>query len=257
MEPIELAKTIARESGKTMLERFRKTHEISWKQAHQSVTETDKIINHKVIERIKAEFPTQDIYGEEESSRNGSEYVWVCDPIDGTLPFSRNIPIFAFMLALIHKGQPILGVIYDPVLDRMYTAEKGKGAYLNGKKIHVSEKADFQKALLGHTTWKSAQKDLTPAYARLVHEGADVFRLGAIGYQAMLVASGEMDAAFTPGMGAYDAAAPKIIVEEAGGKFTDLNGNDQPYDGKPIKGFIASNGKLHEAIVRIINETNV
>ena len=103
------------------------------------VTKTDLAINKLVIDRVKKYFPSHGVLGEEQSNYvEKADYVWVCDPVDGTIPFSRGMPTCMFSLGLTFKGKPILGVGYDPFIDRLIFAELGKGAFLNGKKIHVS-----------------------------------------------------------------------------------------------------------------------
>ena len=140
MTYLEIAKDIALKAGGIMKQYFSfETHK-ELKQDHTPVTLADTTINSLVIQELKKHFPNHGVLGEEESNYDeNNEYIWVCDPIDGTIPFSIGMPTNVFSLALTHNGEVILGVIYDPYLDRMVWAEKGKGTFCNGKQIFVSK----------------------------------------------------------------------------------------------------------------------
>src|SRR3990167_6073867 len=139
----DFAINLAYKAGERMRKDFTLGMKKEWKKDKTPVTVTDTVINRMVIDAIEKEYPSHSILGEEENKMKESEYVWVCDPIDGTVPFAHGFPIFAFSLALVKNGAPILGVIYDPMLDRLVYAEKGKGAFLNSKPIKVSSFSSF------------------------------------------------------------------------------------------------------------------
>lgn len=223
-----------------------------WKADNSPLTLTDKAINRLVIETIKKQFPEHGILGEEESDVNGNEFIWVCDPIDGTIPFSHGIPTSTFSLALTHKGDVKLGIVYDPYMDRMFVAEKGEGAFLNGKKIAVSEAVDFKNTVVSVGVWPEAFYNLQEVKMAVQKEGARSVSLACFTYGGMLVACGELVAASYASRNPWDVAAIKVIVEEAGGVCTDLEGNDQRYD-RPVKGFIATNGKVHKKLLSFID----
>ncbi len=234
---------LAKDSGKIIRKNFSKGMVKSWKKDDTPVTKTDIAVNKLVIKNVEKFFPGQDVLGEEESHLvNNSDYVWVCDPIDGTIPFSHGIPTCVFSLALVYKGEPIAGVIYDPFIDRMFYGEKEKGAYLNGKKIYVNKKG-LANSLIN---WCSSSSWLVEkAYPRCL-----ICRLDSFIYGGMLVASGELVAAFYPWKYAHDGASLKIIVEEAGGMVTDMYGKDQRYDGL-IKGCLVTNKIVHKKLLKI------
>jgi fructose-1,6-bisphosphatase/inositol monophosphatase family enzyme len=226
-----------------------------WKSDGTPVTETDLVINQLVINSVKKEFPNHGILSEEGSNYSkNNEFVWVCDPIDGTIPFSAAIPTCVFSLALVCKGESNLGVIYDPFMDRLFFSEKGKGAFLNGKRISVSKAETLERSIVGISFLKGAKFDLCQLYTALIDEGA--FNLGVLSsiYMGSLVASGELIASVGPAVKPHDAAALKIIVEEAGGKVTDIFGNNQRYD-LDINGCLVSNGIVHDKLVMIIRNT--
>src|SRR3990167_5987378 len=147
---LEFAKKLALQAGKIMLEHFQIGITTEMKGDNTPVTIADKAINSLVIKEISEAYPKHSVIGEEESSKKkGAEYVWVCDPIDGTLPYSLGMPINVFSLALVHDGQPIVAVVHDPYMKRLYWAEKGEGAFLNGKPIKVSQTSNLKEAVVG------------------------------------------------------------------------------------------------------------
>ena len=254
MHPREFAIDLARKAGALMKQSFTLGMKKQWKADDSPVTETDLAINRMLIEAVQKHFPTHGVLAEEESAPvAGAEDVWVCDPVDGTIAFSHGTPTFVYSLALVHKGQSILGVVYDPILDRMVVAEHGKGAELNGEPIHVSPARSMKSIPIGVGWWMGGIRNLGRLETELVQRGAYAMRLGSITYMGMLVALGEFAGTFFTGPDAHDTAALKVIIEEAGGKVTDLFGNEQRYD-KPIRGHIASNGILHDELVALVRD---
>lgn len=256
-EYLEFAKTIAREAGEIMRCYYGTQPDSEFKADNSIVTVADKEINRHVIDRIREVYPDHDIDGEEESSLQGSDHVWVCDPIDGTVPFSIELPVSVFSLALVVDGEPVVGVVYHPVSDTMYTAVKGGGATLNGKPISVNKTPLDNTALLNVDWWSDAQYDtMSPMMAAARDRGFYFIMAGSTTHASVLVAHGGLVAnVFAGTKGKHvDIAAAKVIVEEAGGKVTDLYGNNQRYDGD-IKGAILSNGIAHDEIVEIMKES--
>lgn len=247
----EFAEDFARKAGKIMIENFGLGMKKEWKSDSTPITEADREINSLLIAEIKKNFPDHRVLAEEESRLGGDgPYVWVCDPLDGTIPFSAGIPISTFSLALTKGGESILGVIYDPFQDRLYSAAKGKGTYLNGRKTYVSRKSELKQAMGAYEMFDRAKYDTSQLVMFLTNEGAKLVQLCSIVYPSALIAAGEMDFTIFPHTSAHDAAALKIVVEEAGGKVTDVFGKEQRYD-RETNGFIASNGFLHEELVAL------
>ncbi len=252
-EYLAFAEDLARQAGEIIKSNFMLGMQKEWKADNTPLTETDTTINQLVIDSVRQTFSEHSVLAEEGSDlKHSSEYVWVCDPIDGTIPFCHGSPLCTFGLALIRDGEPQLGVIHDPLMQRLVVAVKGKGARLNGRTIHVSDQAVIKNSLIGYVAFKGAELDLWPVAERLNSIGAKMANYNSILYMDMLVACGEFLAAIFPGRNAWDAAAAKVIVEEAGGRMTDLYGNDQRYDGE-IKGTIVSNGVLHQQLVDIVH----
>lgn len=223
-----------------------------WKADGTPLTATDTAVNALVVEKISAAFPNHGIIAEESAEVNpNTEYAWVCDPVDGAIPFSHGVPTAVFSLALARDGKPILGVIYDPFMDRMFTAEEGKGAELNGAPIRVSDSASFEHEVFSAVIWPGVVEVLIPLVQAVVRQGAIQLNCGSNVYAGALVAAGDLCASVFPGTFPWDVAAVKILVEEAGGRVTDIHGNDQRYD-RPINGAIISNGKVHDQLLSLM-----
>lgn len=247
-EELDFAIGLAREAGEIMRQNFTLGMKKEWKSDDTPITVTDLQINALVMNAVQKKYPTHSFIGEEGSNVIESEYTWVCDPVDGTVPFSHGYPTFAFSLALTKNGESILGAIYDPIMDRLLHAEKGTGAFLNEKKISVSKDTDFGKKSFVEGTGGDSFPAIRGA---LEAKGCYVPLIYSCVYASMLVATGEFLAAYYNFDKPWDGAAVKIIVEEAGGKVTDLKGKEQRYD-RVINGFIASNGVIHQKLVALI-----
>ncbi len=253
-EHLDFAKALAHEAGEIMRKYFLHT-EREWKADQTPLTIADTTINRLVIERIAERFPEHSVLGEEESAMKDSQYTWVCDPVDGTMPYSHGLPISTFSLALCDDGVPIVGVVYDPFMDRLFWAKRGGGAFCNDNKLHVNN-SGFENALIAVDAFPST-KPVVDADASirdvLASKHAKTVTLWSAVLPACLVAQGDFSASMLNTNQPQDPAAIKVIVEEAGGKVTDLFGNDQRYD-QLTKGFIASNGVLHDELVAIIKK---
>ena len=250
----DFAISVATEAGRRIARDFKPQIRTQMKRDGTPVTDTDKEVNAFVIREISKSFPEHDILAEEGSKiTKHNAYRWVCDPIDGTVSFSHSCPTFAFSLALLKEGMPVVGVAYDPMQDRLFFAEKGNGATLNGARIQVSEENKIRGAVVGISAWNGAQFSLEPLSQRLMDRGAAVLRLGSIVYMGALVSCGEFAASVHPARMSYDSAALKLIVEEANGKVTDIFGKDQRYGGR-IRGCIMSNRALHNTIEKLFRQ---
>ncbi len=249
---IETAHDLAKKAGDVMRKNFTSNMKKEWKADHTPVTETDLTINAMVLSEIKRHYPAHSILSEEgDDFSEDSEYVWICDPVDGTHNFSHGIPTATFALALVYKGEAILGVIYDPFLDRLYSAEKGKGAFMNGKAIHVSTNPVLKNNLIGMGKMKKV-KNLFPVMEEGYGHGVYFITGLSIHYMSALVAAGEFAASFFGGTSPHDMAAAAIIVTEAGGRVTDLDGNVPKRYDRDIEGQLCSNGVLHDDLLALI-----
>ena len=216
-EYLEFAKNIAKYAGKIMLKYFNQNNGANYKGDKTIVTLADKEINSYLIEQVKLKYPSHSVDGEEEQFGK-SDYVWVCDPVDGTAMYVRHIPVAVFSLALVIDGIPNVGVVYDPFTDSLYSAIKGKGAYKNNEKIFVNNyELDDMKTVCHYDLWPNADYNISKAVQELEHK-AYFIGLGSIIRACMCVASGDFTLAIFPGTKHKncDIAAVKVIVEEAG-----------------------------------------
>lgn len=253
-EYLQFAKDISYKAGEIMLKYFKEDNRASYKGDKTIVTLADKEINTYLIDQVKQKFPTHSVDGEEEQFGN-SNYVWVCDPVDGTAMYARHIPVAVFSLALVIDGISTVGVVYDPFTDNLYSAIKGKGTYKNGKKISVNDyQLDDMRSVSNFDMWPRADYNIYDVIKKL-GEKTYFVSIGSVIRGGMCVADGEFNMAIFPGTKRKncDIAVVKVIVEEAGGKVTDIFGNEQRYD-QDINGAIISNGLVHDEVVKTINE---
>jgi myo-inositol-1(or 4)-monophosphatase len=184
------------------------------------------------------------VLGEEADLGDGTEELqWLCDPLDGTRPFILAVPCSTFMLALTRKGEVLVSVIYEPHFDKLYYAVRGGGAFCNGQPIHVSQ----QKLRGGSVVMGTSSYAFSNA---LWAAGGKLEPVPGGGYKAAMIASGRAVATIRPGSDFHDVGPSALLIEEAGGKVTALNGDRLLYD-KPIGGVIMSNGVDHELLVDI------
>ncbi|MGM5483612.1 MAG: inositol monophosphatase family protein [Nanobdellota archaeon] len=247
----EFCYDIAKQAGKLIKDNFQLIT-AEYKEDTSPVTEVDIAVNKLLLKKVEETYPLHNVIGEEESSDNqDSDYKWVCDPVDGTIPYSASLPISCFSLALVYKGKPIVGVVYDPFIDRLFYAEDEKGAFLNDKPLKVNQKTDKSKILISLDIFLRSKYDLIEVHSKLTEENVKVLELSSIILPSVMVASGNITGTIFPNNTVHDMAAVKVIVEEAGGKVTDFSGNNQRYD-QPINGAIVSNGLMHNYLLDLV-----
>ncbi|HEY4964296.1 MAG TPA: inositol monophosphatase [Candidatus Saccharimonadales bacterium] len=250
-EYLQFAKRLALEAGEIMLDYFTIGAAREIKPDNSPVTEADMKINQLVIDKVIAAYPNHGVRGEEISfEQEGKEYVWVCDPIDGTMPFVLGIPTNVFSLALVQNGVPIVAVVYDPYLKRLFSSSKGSGAFCNEEQIYVNKENDLSKILIGTSGPQGKCLKVLEFHDEIIRKVQRHYQYQCVVYEAMMVALGQFGATIFSGDSAHDIAAVKLIVEEAGGKVTDLLGDEQRYD-QEIYGAIVSNGKVHPDLIKI------
>lgn len=251
-EFMDVAIAAAKRAAVILMERFGNVGQITEKRAAYKdlVTDVDLQVEEEIITLIRDSYPDHNILSEEEGYLDkDSQYKWIIDPLDGTHNYARKLPIFGVSIALEHLGQVVLGVIARPYFDELYVAEKGKGAYLNGEKLCVSD-VDLDEALMIYDTKLRANKGpMLKSLGALVHEVFIIRMYGCATWDLCQIAKGQADLAvdFT-GM-PWDLAAGALIVEEAGGKVTDMQGGMW---NASMEGYIASNGKVHDQVLKII-----
>lgn len=257
-ELLETAKSAARIAGDILKDGFGTTFKIDNKQGRNNlVTEYDYASEKAIINHIKSIYPNHKFLAEESGStgsKNDDEVIWVIDPLDGTVNFAHSIPIFSVSIAALYRGELLCGVIYQPLLDELFYAGKGKGAFLNGRQIAVSPSDDIHTSLL--VTGFPYNVDKNPyncvdTFVKIVLKGIPIRRLGSAALDLAYVACGRFDGFWEADLHPWDLAAGVIIVEEAGGKVTK-------YDGKAFNIYditiLATNGIIHEQIMDVINK---
>ncbi|HAY34757.1 MAG TPA: inositol monophosphatase family protein [Ignavibacteria bacterium] len=252
---IRTLKKAAYEAGKILKDNFGGSFEISSKiVASNLVTEIDKLSEKKIIEVIREDFPGHYILSEEAGELiQDSEFKWLIDPIDGTVNYAHSIPITCVSIALEKKGKIICGAVYNPISQEFFFSEKGKGSYLNDKKIFVSNEKELDKSLLvtGFPYDSSTYKpDPSAVFKKFLMRDIPIRRLGSAAIDLCWTACGRFEGFWEYNLNAWDVAAGYLILTEAGGKVTDFTGKEFSVYGKQI---LATNGNVHEQMMEVIN----
>lgn len=258
MDYLSFTKKVTKEAGEVTLSYFDKKHTYQIKEgAINFATEADLACEKFVFEKIKKTFPDHSFLSEEMGMvAKKSRYTWVLDPIDGTVNFSRGLPLWGVSLALFEDTLPIAGTIYFPVFDELYFAQKGKGAFRGKKKIRVSSCDKLPRSLvIVEFGYPENRRKLTLPVAGFMKDFPAMFLtpLSTV-YDMVSLASGKVEGFIEEHPLIWDIAAGAIIVEEAGGKVTDFSGNKLVYELKKDKYYdvLASNGKLHDEILKYL-----
>jgi histidinol-phosphatase len=245
----DLAVRAAREAGDLANDIFDKSVEVEWKADQSPVTIADRRAERHIREVVAKHFPDDGLLGEEEGDQPGSSgFRWIIDPIDGTRSFVRGIPIWATLIGLEYKDEQIGGVCYAPALGQTYRALRGDGAYRNDRPIRVSDVGTLAESLLCYSSigwFRKGGREAT--FLDLCRRTQRQRGYGDF-YGFVLVAQGSCELMVEHGVHAWDVAATKVIVEEAGGRFTDWDGT--PTIHRPD--VLASNGRLHAEVLAIL-----
>jgi myo-inositol-1(or 4)-monophosphatase len=252
---LQIAKKLAHDAGQLALQIQERGFKVETKGNHTNmVTEADKACEQLIIKTIKQNFPDHEILGEESGKTAGKgRFKWIIDPIDGTTNFAHGMPIFGISIAVIEDGNPIIGIVEIPSLRETFWAQKGKGAFLNEQQIHVSKTHKVADALLATgfpynrtgKRYEMAEK-LFKEFYQPCH---GVRRLGAASIDLCFVAAGRYDGFWEYDLKPWDIAAGKIIIEEAGGLVTNMDGSKLDPKKEAI---LATNGLLHQEMLATI-----
>lgn len=244
-------------AGKILRDGFGTTFMISSKkERHDLVTEFDIKCEKSIINHIKEHYPNH-IFLAEESGESGnivlsnSSTRWIIDPLDGTVNFAHSIPIFAVSIAAEVNGELTCGVVYHPMLNELFVAEKGKGAWLNGKQLHVSSAPKLSESFLvtGFPYNISANpSEFIDIFYRFLKLGIPIRRLGSAALDLAYVAAGRFDGFWEAGLSPWDVAAGVLIIKEAGGKVTQYSGESYSITDKSI---VATNALIHDEIIEV------
>ncbi len=247
---LEVAIAAARAAGEILRSRFGQAHEVHFKGPIDIVTEADRAAEARIVERLGGEWPDDGLLTEEGGNRSGrNDRLWIVDPLDGTVNYASGSPRFGVSIALEQAGELEIGVVYEPLRDEMFAAERGKGATLNGARIRVSPIQSLERAVLctgfPYDAWTSA-RDNALEFRTFLKRAFALRCTGSAALDLADVACGRRDGYWEHGLAPYDVAAGVLLVREAGGRATDYAGNpDAVYTGETV----AANPAVHAEMI--------
>jgi len=248
----EFAIKTAKEAGKLLMDNYGQIQRLEWKLKTNFKTQVDEESDELIRKAIMESFPDHNIYSEELDKREkGSEFSWVIDPLDGTLPYTFGISDhFGVSIALVKDKTPILGVIYAPKRDELYVAEHGKGAFCNDSKIQISSIDDLNKAMVAVDYGKIEREKIVDYHRKLLSNDGVTYPVsyGCVSVSLGLVASGKLHGYLGLKLEPWDMAAAVVLNREAGGKVTTISGKEWELGGESI---LAANPKLHRKLLEL------
>lgn len=252
---IEMAKDMAFAAGEILNQKLQTGVTIERKGRIDLVTDADRAAEEYIVKQLKKLFPHHGILGEEGTRVGGSsEFLWVIDPVDGTTNFAHGFPYFAVSLGLMRGEEVVLGVVYNPQTKECFLAERGSGAFLNGKQLSVSRHKTLEASLLATGfpyDVDTAQENNLASFGRLTIASQGVRCLGSASLDLCQVASGRLEAFWERSLHPWDTAAGSIMVTEAGGRISGCQGQTFRVLGHEI---CASNGLIHEPLLKLLSE---
>lgn len=251
---LNFAIRVAKDAGRLLRDRFGTRIDIDHKGSINIVTDVDLASERLIREAISTYHPRHEILAEEGGlSESGSEYRWIVDPLDGTTNYAHGYPIFCVSIALEYKGEVVLGVVYDPMRDEMFTAEQGGGATLNNRPIRVSKTAELMQGLLSTGfpyDIKTSKLTNLDHWANFAMNAQALRRDGAAALDLCYVACARFDGFWELNLSPWDTAAGALIVAEAGGRVTNFAGGAFSNYRREI---LASNGLVHDRMIEVLN----
>jgi myo-inositol-1(or 4)-monophosphatase len=251
---LELALALAREAGALQKQRFGEPRQIQTKSsAIDLVTDVDRACDALIRERVRSAFPDDGLLTEEAAEQPGaSGWRWIVDPLDGTTNYAHGFPHFAVSIAVEREGAVELGAIFDPVKDELFHAARGQGAYRNGRAVRVSGIEKLERSLLAtgfpYSVHVSAGDNLE-YFGRFIRVAQAVRRAGSAALDLAYIACGRFDGFWELSLHRWDVAAGLLLIEEAGGAFSDFDGGVVPADASRV---VASNGRVHAAMLEVL-----
>ncbi len=251
---LETATEIAREAGALLAHHFERGISYDLKGDFDLVTEADRASEKLVVERLHSYFPAHSVLGEEGGLREkAGEYCWYVDPLDGTTNFAHGYPAFNVTIGLERAGEMIAGVIFDPIRQEMFAAELGGGAFLNGRRIHVSKAPRMDSALLatGFPSRKRHENVNVHFFHQVSMMSHGIRRSGSAAIDLAYVACGRLEGFWEFGLNPWDMAAGLLLVREAGGRTTDMKGGPAELRGPHVA---VTNGLIHNELLELFGE---
>lgn len=248
----KIAIQAAKQAGKMLCDNFGKVLKVKSKGDRNLVSNVDLKAENIIVGLIQKHFPQDDILSEENQFRRlNSDFMWIIDPLDGTHNYIRGIQVFGISIGLVLKGKVVLGVIYMPVLKELYVAGKGKGAYLNNRRIRVSRKKLRETVMIYDSSIRINKKPMLASLGALADEVFNVRMFGSTVRSLSYVAEGKAEVEIEYNDNVWDFAAGLLLVEEAGGKATDFEGRPWNINSKT---YVASNGIIHKDVLKMIKK---
>jgi myo-inositol-1(or 4)-monophosphatase len=250
---LEAAKDVAVKAGELIRKSYYQAGKVFFKGEINLVTKTDISSQDLIFGRLAKEFPDHDFLAEEGLRKlTGAEFRWVFDPLDGTTNFAHRFPVFSVSIGLEHRGRLVCGVVFNPMSGEMFSAERGRSAHLDGKRIHVSATADLGRGLLatGFPYDVRETKTNIANHERFLLKAQGVRRCGSVALDLCFIACGRFDGFWEMKLNPWDIAAGVVIAEEAGGIVTD-------FEGRPVDIYrpeiVASNGRIHRSMLEVLS----
>ena len=244
----------AKEASKIILKHYGNYGKLKFKNPRSLLTKVDLLSDKKIKEIISKKYPKHNFLTEESGQiKKGSEYTWIIDPIDGTTNFTSKIPYFAVSIGLARNNKVIMGIVYNPCTKETFFAEKGKGAFFNNKKINVSDKKNMKDALLAFALPSSIKitKKTLSLLSKIFGSVRGMRNPGSAALNMCYVAAGKFDLFLSLSLNSWDAAAAFLIIEEAGGKVTNLKNQEWKISDRTC---IATNKSLHDKFIELLNK---
>lgn len=255
MDLFDTAIEAARAAGQEIVKRLPQERDVRFKGFRDIVTDADLAAQETLVAIIRSRFPQHGILSEEGlRSEAEADTIWVLDPLDGTTNYAHRFPCFSVSVGVVRGGEPVVGVVYDPMHDYLFCAERNAGAMLNGKRVYVNGTDDLGQAVAGVDFARdpSVRAELMAAIVTCSQNIRTFRTLGSSAIGMCFVAAGWMEAYFHFGIAPWDCAACGLIVQEAGGTITDTDGLPWSYTAPRC---LATNGKLHTAFLNLIRES--
>ena len=254
---LKIASQAARVAGKILLENFNSPHIVTEKgERKEFVTEVDIKAEEVILSILNKQFPSYSIHSEEfGEEKHKSDFLWLVDPLDGTTNYKIHLPFFNVSIGLAKKDRAVAGVVYSPFLDELFYAETGKGAYLNGKRIYISDKKEISSAVIGfcHSGLKKEYVERAiKIFSGLKKLSSHTRQFGSVALEFCYLASGRIDVIEVSNANPYDVAAGALIAKEAGAVVTDFNGSPWNLRKKDV---LATNPHLHKKLQPLLKKS--
>jgi myo-inositol-1(or 4)-monophosphatase len=255
---LEAAIAASKQAGSILQTYAQQGFQIEHKGLINLVTDADHVAEQRIIDFLTSRFPSHRFLAEERGHAHEREspYLWIIDPLDGTTNFAHGLPVYCVSIGLEYRGECVLGVVFDPTRDELFTAMHGEGAFLNGHRLKVSQTYLLNESLLvtgfSYDIRETDDNNLNH-FARFALKAQGIRRTGSAALDLCYVGAGRFDGFWEVKLNPWDMAAGSVIVREAGGQVTNFNGEALSVYGQNL---VASNRRIHQAMLAVLNETN-